>query len=159
MNDRKRIIRRLKFTHDNFVNRLATGKPDKILLVFKRLRKYLNDLLRKIPSSENSVRSLIKLTKAINRIAEFSKQNGIPPYDFIPEREQINRYATEYLKQKLNLKYEGKCQWHGEILLNLYLELIIKFTVVKADRKVNVRPNYLKNPLTGQNLELDILFN
>lgn len=137
---------------------LDIDKPDEISSLFKKLKKQFNDLLRKTPSSENSVKQLIKLTKEINRITEFSKQNEIPSYDFILEKEQINRYSTEYLEQKLNSKFDGKCQWYGETLLNLYLELIIKFTIAKTDRKANVRPDYLKNPLTGQNLELDILF-
>jgi hypothetical protein len=156
--DRKKIIGRLKFTHDNYIRGLVTDQSDTLSYSLKGLKKHLNDLLRKSPASENSVKQLIKLTKEINEVYEFIKQNKITPYDFTIEREQINWYATEYLKQKINSKYDGKCQWHGETLLNLYLELIIKFTIAKTDNETNIRPDYLKNPITGQNLELDIFY-
>jgi len=156
--DRKKIIGQLKFTHNKYVNEIVRDKSDTLSYLFKGLKKHLNDLLRKTPTSENSVKQLIKLSKEINGVHEFIKQNKITPYDFIPEKEQVNQYATEYLKQKLNSKYDGKCQWHGETLLNLYLELIIKFTITRTDNETNIRPDYLKNPLTGQNLELDILY-
>jgi len=158
MVDRKKIIGQLKYTHDKYIGGLETDKSSNLSYSLKGLKKYLNDLLRKTPTSENSVKQLIKLSKEINSIFDFIKQNGITPYDFILEREHINRYATEYLNQKLNTEYEGKCKWRGETLLNLYLEPIIKFTIAKTDSETNIRPDYLKNPLTGQNLELDILY-
>ncbi len=158
MDNRKKIIGQLKFIHDKYVGGLMTEKSEELSYSFKGLKKQLNDLLRKIPASENSVKQLIKLTKEINKVDEFIKQNKLAQYDFIFEKEQVNKFATEYLQFKLNSEYEGKCQWRGETLLNLYLELIIKFTINKTDKETNIRPDYLKNPLTGQNLELDILF-
>lgn len=157
MTDRKKIIGQLQRNHDNYISWLATDN-DTVLDQLKKLKKELNDLLRKKTSSENSVKQIIKLAKEINRVYEFIKSKGISSYDFALEIEQINRYAIGYLSQRYNSKYDGKFKFNGENLLNLYLELVIKFTILKSENKRNVRPDFLKSSLTNRNLELDIFY-
>jgi hypothetical protein len=44
----------------------------------------------------------------------------------------------------------------GETLLNLYLDVLITFTVLKTSREIEYNPNFLINPNSGQLLELDV---
>lgn len=125
---------------------------------FKKLRKEFNDLLRKEISSENSVKQIIKITKSINRVSEFIKSRRIDNYDFTLEFELINKYAIGYLSDRYKSKYNGKFKYSGENILNLYLELVVKFTILKSRNERNLRPDFLRNPLTGRNLELDIFY-
>lgn len=55
-------------------------------------------------------------------------------------------------------KYNGQCASYGETLLNCYLDLFITFTTLKMEKKIGINPLFLVNPLTGNNLELDVLF-
>jgi len=67
-------------------------------------------------------------------------------------------FAKGYLSQRYKSNYDGKFKFKGENLLNLYLELVIKFTILRTENNRNIRPDFLKNPLTGQSLELDIFY-
>jgi len=157
MNDRKKIIRQLQNKHENYISWQLT-ENDKSNTNFNKLRKEFNDLLRKEISSENSVKQIIKLTKTINRIYWYNKSKGLVKYDFLQEIEIINMFAKGYLSQRYKSNYDGKFKFKGENLLNLYLELVIKFTILRTENNRNIRPDFLKNPLTGQSLELDIFY-
>jgi hypothetical protein len=157
MKDRKKIIGHLQRNHENYISWLATDN-DTVSQHLKKIKKEFNDLLRKETSSENSVKQIIKLTKQINRVYEFIKSKGLTNYDFALETELINKYAIGYLSQRYNSKYNGKFKFNGENLLNLYLELVIKFTILKSENERNIRPDFLKNSLTDRNLELDIFY-
>ncbi len=157
MNERKKIIRQLESNHEKYISWLATDNYT-VSQYLKKLKKEFNDLLRKEVSSENSIKQIIKLTKEINKVHELIKSKKLIDYDFALETELINKYAVGYLSQRFKTKYNGKFRYNGENLLNLYLEIIIKFTILKSENERNIRPDFLKSDLTSRNLELDIFY-
>ena len=143
MDDSKKIISRLERIHNSYVSSLNRDK-EITLSNFKKLRKEIKALLRKKPCSENSVTQIIKLSSEFNRLSEFIKITRLPSYDFALEIEQINKYTIEYLKDRYTSKFGGKFKYKGENLLCLYLEVIIKFTILKSENQRNLRPDFLK---------------
>lgn len=55
-------------------------------------------------------------------------------------------------------KILGERQWHGQALLECYLEIYFNFTILKSPKKPDYRPDYLINPRTGELLEYDMFY-
>ena len=82
---------------------------------------------------------------------------SLPKYEFQTEKEVINSYLISFLERQRKTQYAGECQYYGETLLNIYLDLLITLTCAKTPREIEHKPGFLINPKTGSNLELDVL--
>lgn len=109
-------------------------------------------------ASNNSLKQIPLISSLIWGIQEYQKQLGIHPYAFVKELNAINKYLIFALDALASSKYNSKCPSYGEALLNCYLDLYITFTINHIDKKIDAYPSFLVNPLTGSNLELDVLF-
>lgn len=123
---------------------------------FSKLLKRCNNLVRKDVGSVRSVKLVPQISKIIFGLYEDMIRLSLPKYLFETEKTLINDFIIEWLKIRRETKYFGECQHYGEVLLNLYLDVLVVITTKDINRIIEHRPTYLVNPLTGQNLELDI---
>lgn len=125
---------------------------------FKNLTKKIQKLLRKEYISENSLKNIPTISTLIFGFVEDIKQKHALSYDFDGEVKIVNEYLIKYVENKISTSYNKKCPSYGEALLNAYVDLFITTTVFKTDKESPAYPDFLINPKTGSNLELDIWF-
>ncbi len=118
----------------------------------------LNNLLRKVPSSSNSVKGVPTIARIVFGIREDLIRLGLTRYSFDGERQIVDQYLRAYLDSKRASHYSGECASYGESLLNCYLDTFVTLTVLKTPKEIGAKPSFLVNPSTGSLLELDILF-
>jgi hypothetical protein len=136
---------------------IAAGMPDiskDIHLTWRRVKS----LRRKEVGSSNTLKELPLIAKRIYGHWEFCKQNRISRYGFTHELRMLNDALLGCIKERMRKKYGQKRMWYGEILLNAYCDVLFYATNIETERENNIRPNFLKNPATGRNLEMDIYF-
>jgi hypothetical protein len=131
--------------HPNFIKR------------FNSLQRKCNNLVRKEKGSIQSIKEVSRISKIIFGLSEDMIRLSLPVYDFKIEKELINHFIIGGLKKRKETKYFGECKYYGEVILNLYLDVLIVITSNKIDHIIEHKPAYLINPETGQNLELDIV--
>lgn len=125
---------------------------------FKKLKKLFTDYLRKENSSNNSIKMIPKIARLIFGLNEDFIRLKLLKYDFSYELEIINDRIIEMIEARRNTMYLKKCNSYGETLLNIYLDIFIFLTVYKdVEIEKNINPSFLRYPLTGSNLELDVL--
>ncbi|OGU16786.1 MAG: hypothetical protein A2076_07165 [Geobacteraceae bacterium GWC2_53_11] len=156
--DRNRLKKIIKLSHERY---LASLTAEQLILVnlenrFSRIRKDVSDQLRKEYGSENSVKLIPRLSQNVFGLHEDMIRLSLPLYEFEKEIEVINNYIIEFLERKRKSKYSGECQYYGETLLNIYLDIFISLTCPGTLRNIEHKPGYLVNPKSGQLLELDI---
>lgn len=159
LSERKRFKASIKASHREFLKKLPENQRSiaKLESRFERLRKNLNNQLRKVDSSGNSVRLIPRLCRIVFGLQEDIKRLKLPFYEFCIEQDIINYYVIHFLTLQRETQYNGECQYYGETLLNLYLDIFITLTCWNTPRKIDHKPGYLKNPNSGQLLELDIV--
>lgn len=131
------------------------------ILITKKFMNFNNKFKRFLRcefASNNSLKQIPLLSSLIFGIQEYQKQLGFHQYAFSKELKTINKYLIFALDSLASSKYNAKCPSYGEALLNCYLDLYITFTINHICKKIDAHPRFLINPLTGSNLELDVLF-
>jgi len=108
--------------------------------------------------SNNSLKQIPHLSALIWSIQDYQRQMHITLYSFHEELSILNYYIISALDSLSTSKYNSKCPSYGEALLNCYLDIYITFTIRATQKEIDAHPNFLINPLTGANLELDVLF-
>ncbi|MBE9140307.1 hypothetical protein IQ254_24435 [Nodosilinea sp. LEGE 07088] len=124
---------------------------------FKNLRNKFSTQLRKESGSANSVKLISTISRNLFGLQEDFIRLSLPRYEFQAEKEIINEYLVSFLEQQRTTQYAGECQYYGETLLNIYLDLFITLTCSKNSKNIEHKPGFLINPKTGNNLELDVL--
>lgn len=157
---RARIKAIIKSEHKSYLHNLTPTQQEDYNINdrFKRLRRRVNDLIRKDHASLNSVKEIPRVLRLVFGLHEDILRLGLPQYSFVTEKQSINLYVRDYLESCRSSKYYGECASYGETLLNCYLDSFITLTVPKTPKVIGVRPSFLVNPTTGNTLELDILF-
>lgn len=124
---------------------------------FKNLRNKLFSQLRKECGSANSVKLIPTISRVLFGLQEDFIRLSLPIYEFQTEKEIINEYLILFLERQRATQYAGECQYYGEVLLNIYIDLFVTLTCLKTPRSIEHKPGFLINPKTGSNLELDVL--
>ncbi|PZU99461.1 MAG: hypothetical protein DCF32_18670 [Leptolyngbya sp.] len=124
---------------------------------FKNLRNKFSAQLRKESGSANSVKLIPTISRILFGLQEDFTRLSLPRYEFQTETEIINEYLISFLERQRITQYMGECQYYGETLLNIYLDLFITLTCLKTPRNIEHKPGFLVNPKTGNILELDVL--
>lgn len=158
--ERKRIMKAIKLSHESYLFDLDNNTliEKRFQRRFKNMYNKIRDLLRKEYNSENSLKSIPRIVQIIFGIQEDIRHTKIKKYLFECEIDLICSYVQARINHILNTNYNGKCGSFGETLLNCYLDLMITLTTRKTEKEIEAYPSFLINPLTGQNLELDVLF-
>lgn len=157
--EREKIKQETKLQQELYLQKIIVDS-EKALIA----RKFINfnnkfkRFLRCEFASNNSLKQIPLLSSLIFGIQEYQRQLGISQYEFAKELNAINKYLIFALDTLSSSKYNSKCPSYGEALLNCYLDLYITFTINRIDKEINAYPGFLINPLTGANLELDVLF-
>ena len=146
----------IKSNHKKYLEKILCIDTPNFTKRFERLKRNCNNLLRRKEGSIKSIKESSRIVKIIFGISEDIIRLSLPQYDFEIEKEIINLYIIEGLKIRRNTKYFGECRFYGEVLLNLYLDVLIVLTSNDIARIIEHKPMYLVNPETGKNLELDI---
>lgn len=156
---RARIKAIIKSRHKEYLGNLSPEQFESHNIGdrFKRLRRRVNDLIRKETASNNAVKEIPRVLRLIFGLHEDISRLRLPPYSFETEKQSVNLYVRDYLERCRVSKYDGECASYGETLLNCYLDAFITLTVPKTPKFIGVRPSFLVNPATGNTLELDIL--
>jgi len=123
---------------------------------FNNLGTRLTHQLRKSERSARSGRSMSTVARSIFGLQEDIKRLSLPNYDFGIEKEIVNTFIISFLSHRRETKYDGECEFYGETLLNLYLDIFITLTCQKTTRKIEHKPGFLVNPRSGDLLELDV---
>lgn len=152
---RKKHLEIIKDNHQIYVNSLEL--KEKFEKRFKNLYVKIRNLTRKEFSSLNSLKCIPNIARIIFGIKEDIFRMKLPEYSFQEELLVTNEYLQNAIQQRKVTNYFGKCKY-GETLLNIYLDLYICFTTYKTEKEIEAYPDFLVNPLTGSNLELDINF-
>lgn len=157
--ERMYIINQSRLEQKNFFcNLLGSPEKEQIAKKINNFNNKFNAFLRCEFASKNSLKRVSQLSSIIFSCMEYQKQKYIPQYEFKIELSVINKYLVYTLDTLLASKYNHHCPLYGESLLNCYLDLYITFTNNLTDKKIDAHPDFLINPLTGSNLELDVLF-
>lgn len=120
------------------------------------LRNKLTHQLRKADGSSNSVKLMPTISRILFGLQEDMVRLSMPTYDFQTEKEVLNKFIISFLSHRRVTQYDGECEFYGETLLNLYLDIFVTLTCAKTPRRIEHKPGFLVNPKTGQLLELDI---
>lgn len=157
--ERNKIKQESKLQQELYLQTIIVNS-EKILITrkFVNFNNKFKKFLRCEFASNNSLKQIPLLSSLIFGIQEYQKQLGIRQYEFSKELNAINKYLIFALDTLASSKYNAKCPSYGEALLNCYLDLYITFTINHIDKKIDAHPSFLINPLTGSNLELDVLF-
>ncbi|WP_261928170.1 hypothetical protein, partial [Vibrio aestuarianus] len=158
--DRKKLKAILKADHKKYLSNLAKDQRDtsNIEKRFINLNRKLVSLLRKEHGSLNSIKLIPNLARITFGLHEDIGRLSLPHYDFRCEKDILNLYIISHLSIQRDTQYHGECEYYGETLLNLYLDVLITLTCLKTPRHIENKPAYLINPKTEQNMELDIDF-
>jgi hypothetical protein len=148
----------LKVNHKEYLNNL---KPHLRLTVnletrFNNLQNKLKAQLRKTDESANSIKNIPTICRLLFGLQEDIIRLSLPEYSFCTEKEIINRFLLSFLSYRRRTQFDGECQYYGETLLNLYIDLFITLTCAKTPRRIEHKPGFLVNPRTNQLLELDV---
>jgi len=155
--NRKKVIAEIKENQKSFLEENKLDNIPNLLRNFKRLNIELRELSRKDFSSNNSLKAIPAICRRIFGISTELKNYTLKKYNFEKEKMLVNQYVKSKIYSNISSKYNGKCKY-GETLLNCYLDLIISFTTNKSKKEIESYPDFLINPITGQNMEVDILF-
>lgn len=156
--ERNRIIKPLKSAHKSYIEGLQKLEPHlKIPDRFAKVIYLLQSLLRKEIGSQNSIDLVSNLARLIFGLKDDISRLKLNDYNFSIELDVINNYTIDYLEARRSSQYSQQCASYGETLLNCYLDLFITLTVPNTPRLIGVKPGFLINPSTGNNLEIDIL--
>lgn len=156
--ERDRIITPIKASHKSYFAKIVDSTHHEVLKSkFIRLRQSAQRLLRKEAKSSRSFNMIPNLARLMFGLHEDLHRLKLPSYSFEGEKQVVNKYVLEYLRNKIALKY-SKGISYGETLLNCYLDIFITLTVLKTSKEIGARPSFLINPATGSNLEIDVLF-
>lgn len=155
---RKQIMKAIKLSHKLYLSSLDTENADLFYKRFKNLyNKIREQLSRKEICSANSLKGLPLITKIISGINDDIIRLKLSQYGFESEINLICHFARAKIEENLNTKYNGQCNY-SEALLNCYLDLIISLTTRKTIKEIEAYPEFLVNPISNQNMELDVLF-
>lgn len=149
----------LKWNHTHYLAGLTDAQKKTANLEdrFKNLRSKYNAQLRKQGQSTSSIKKIPTVSRILFGLQEDIFRLSLPKYDFKIEREVLNLYVIKFLENRRDTQYGGECEYYGEIILNLYLDIFITLTCFNTPRSIEHKPGFLINPKTGSNLELDIL--
>jgi len=149
----------VKYNHKNYLQNLTEQQKNTVNLErrFVNLSKKLTAQFRKNKESINSIKGIHTLSRILFGLQEDIKRLKLPNYDFETEKEVINHFITYFLEARRASQYKGECEYYGETLLNLYLDIFITLTCLKTPRKIEHKPGFLINPRTGSTLELDLV--
>lgn len=157
--DRMKIATRVEANHESYFNNIAHSPHHEMLKPrFASLRKTFRKLSRKEFGSINSIEMIPILARLMFGLNEDLGRLKLPKYGFDEEKDLINKYIIYDLELKRNSNYSDECASYGETLLNCYLDVFITLTVLNTEKKIGTKPSFLVNPVTGSNLEIDILF-
>lgn len=143
---------------------LESKKLSDVTKKYKRVILYCSELKRKKGGSNNSLDSIVKLASRIYGFEELLKQTRVkqkielfnPDYSY--EKNILNEKLLDYVKKQIRIRRKNKRIFFGENLLNAYCDVIFLATNLDDNRENNIRPEILRNPKTGKNLEFDIYF-
>lgn len=155
---RKKYKATVKANHNAYIQCL---EPNLLSIVniesrFNNLQNKLNTQLRKTDESVNSVKNLPTICRLLFGLQEDIFRLSLPEYSFYAEKEIINKFLISFLGYRRKTQFHGECEYYGETLLNLYIDLFITLTCAKTPRKIEHKPGFLVNPRTNQLLELDV---
>jgi hypothetical protein len=136
---------------DNIINTVNLGSR------FKNLQNKIIAQLRKTEKSASSVKGIPTICKILFGLQEDIVGLSLPGYSFSTENEIVNMFIISYLEDQRITQFNGECAFYGETLLNLYIDLFITLTCIKTPREIENKPEFLVNPLTNQQLELDVI--
>lgn len=157
--ERDKIKNKISKNQNSYIDLLGMATcRDGIEKRMENLRNKISRFVRTEYASKNSLKQIPNLSRIIFGLQEDMKRLHIVEYDFREEKELLNNYLIYTLNELATTKYNRKCPSYGEALLNCYLDLFITFTSLKTDKEIGTNPDFLVNPLTGANLELDVLF-
>lgn len=157
--EREAIKNTVKQNQRNYVGSIVeTEYYTDIKIRIKNLQNKINRFLRTEYASKNSLKQIPNLSRIIFGLQEDMKRFGINIYEFDYEKKLLNNYLMHTLDGLIVSRYNSQCASYGETLLNCYLDLYITFTTLKMEKEIGMNPLFLVNPLTGNNLELDVLF-
>jgi hypothetical protein len=156
--ERAKTIRAIKARHVAYLATIAGSKHEQAVRSrFRLLARRLQDLLRKNEGSANSLKGIPSPATLLFGLEEDLPRLRLPAFSFDQEKAALNRYVISALDQRRVSKYSDECGSYGEALLNCYLDLFITLTVPKTPRKIEAKPSFLVNPVTGSGLEIDVL--
>ena len=153
--ERQKIIKELRLKNEKYLIDINDSQKFKKRLT--NLENKLKSLLRKELGSQNSLKFIPRIAGLIFGLLEDVKRLKLPPLKLDSEIKVINKYIISALEGRRSTNYFGECKY-GETLLNLYLDLYISFTTRKTEKEIEAYPGFLINPLSGSNLEIDVLF-
>lgn len=157
IDNRKQAIAKIKENQKRFLESNQLNDNLNFQNSFKHLSMDLRELSRKDFTSNNSLKSIPRICRRIFGLSEELRKHTLNKYEFELEKCLINEYVKSKIDSNISSKYNGNCNY-GETLLNCYLDLIISFTTHKTEKEIEAYPNFLVNPITGKNMEIDILF-
>lgn len=157
--ERDRVFKRISSNQKLYLVCIEQEKQMKNLEGrFINLRHKFRRFLRAEYASNNSLKQIPRLVAIIFGLQEDIRQLNLTQYDFEEEKRILNIYLKRAIQSLIYTKYNGKCASYGETLLNCYLDLFITVTVLKTEKEIGAHPLFMRYPLTGSNLELDVLF-
>ena len=148
----------LKANHKEYLNSLKPHLRSTVNLEtrFKNLQNKLKAQLRKTDESANSIKNIPTICRLLFGLQEDVIRLSLPEYSFYTEKEIINKFLISFLGYRRRTQFDGECEYYGETLLNLYIDLFITLTCAKTPRKIEYKPDFLVSPRTNQLLELDV---
>lgn len=157
--ERGRLLRRIRNSQSRHLESLAAGAVrDGCERKLRNFDTKYRAFLRTEVGSANSIKQVPRLGSLAYGIMHYQRQQGINPYGFSLEFEEINRRLTLTINQLAGTNYEGRGSSYGEALLNCYLDVYVTFTMLREPRLIPAYPKTLVNPLAGLILEIDTLF-
>lgn len=154
--ERDHIRRRLKTAHRLHVSSVPSAEGKCTEADLGRIRKVINDLLRKEVGSVGFLDQCQTVAREIGAFLENIKQGRLRAYQFELELRVLNELVRLHFDRQKQTRYGGMCASYGELLMNCYLDVYVRLTVVRPTKLINTRPLFMTNPDTGLPLELDV---
>jgi hypothetical protein len=156
--ERMRYLKPIEAAHSQYISKLDEVSALVFEKRFHNLYIKLREFSRGESSSTNNLKKTPKITHLIFGLSEDIHRMKLASYPFDIERELLCKFIQERIDGNISTYYGGRLKHYGETLLNCYLDLVVTLTTLKTEKEIAAYPNFLVNPLTSQNMELDVLF-